>query len=342
MTERACRGGDRQKTRSTNGPRASALALLLMGLGACAPTLPQAVQVSPRGASPLVEVKAYLAPEDAEGPAVVLIPTLGVSSEIFSVPGGGALAQALWGAGYSVYVLHIRWDQAESFPAVAEAVGATWLALTGERAHPRWFAVAHGWGGTALYNVLTPTLPLDGLVGLGAPLAWGGSSRGLQGVLQAPELHGVPEVTWGYMQSHPVVASSALSSSTERMLLSTGLPPELNVALYEKLQVPMRAELLQSVAPLAAAPVPVPEQALNNLRQRPLLPVLLIMGQVDGVAPPHQCDPVPLALERPNITRVYLTRVNGTDIEYNHLDLVLHPEAWSDVSGAILRWLSEQ
>ncbi len=169
-------------------------------------------------------------------------------------------------------------------------------------------AIAHGHGGV---DLLQRGCPLEAVALIAVPLGVGGHSRAFAGALMV----------------------GAWDARSYRALLSVGLPKDLEQTFIERVRRPFVAP------PRDVGPVPRPGPALEALKARPALKVLVIMSAHDGVAPPWTADPAALGLRRENITRVFVDRPNGAAKAWLHLDLVMHPQARTDWEWRLLEWL---
>ena len=129
--------------------RAFVLLLLLLGCSA-------------RPAPKTTDAGVHFPRADALG-VVVLVPGVGTDARVFDLP-GASLARSLWNAGYEVRVLR-------DHHAVAPALRAA------TRAGLPLYAVGLDLGGTAAYLAAPEVPALTGVVGIGAPVAFGGATR---------------------------------------------------------------------------------------------------------------------------------------------------------------------
>lgn len=170
------------------------------------------------------------------------------------------------------------------------------------------YGVGHGFGGTALYRHQVEHGGLSGIVGLSAPLTDFGRTRAAQRLLdRASE----GPVSWIHQTEE--VRDVLLGPSG-----ITALRPGL-------------------VGPFRAAEANV---SFDPRRLSPAIPILAVLGHADGFAPPWQCDPIGVGLVHGGVERLYLGRLHGQQIDYNHLDLLMFADAPSDVFAPVIRWLT--
>lgn len=248
---------------------------------------------------------------------VVLVPGLGTNGLVFDLPGAGGLAPALTRLGYRVVAAEPPADLAAATAAL-DRLAARYPGPT--------IGLGLDLGGTALY----PTARYDALITIGAPIASGGFSPAMRRVLTAP---GAP--TW-----HTFARDTLRGVPLTRVLLTRGLPERIHRPLRREAFTPMPAALRAAwYRPGADRPVPEPLPALDALR-RPR-PTLCVLSPADALAPPWQCDPTAFGLRRDGLTRLYPTRANGFEREYDHLDLAVHPDARRELWPQLFDWLDE-
>lgn len=260
-------------------------------------------------------------PLGATRATVVLVHGLGTRATLWDLPGSGGLAPALAREGYTVVAPDLghldtlaRWRAAlaEVVETLAGPVVALGLDL----------------GGTAIYGV--PGLAAR--IGIGAPIASGGFSAAMRGVLTAP---GAP--SWQALARRTVGGRSIV-----RLVLTDGMPASVHRPLVRDALSPMPLTLRRSwFAPGAGSPVP------TLLPDLPAMgagwgPTLVVAAPGDGLAPPWQCDPRGFGIDWPGLELQAPSRVNGHGREFNHLDLAAHPDARRRVWPSILAWMAER
>ncbi len=273
---------------------------------------------------------------------MVLVHGLGTNAELWDLPGRGGLAPELWRAGFEVYSLD--WSGAAvSLDLLTERIGGALARIRAAAAQRPLFAIGHGIGGTALYEIAAAEPEsVAGLVQLSAPLTFDGRTAAFAALLRAPEHLGAASVTWAQLRDLHLLPSTAADGSFERTLLFSAPLAKVRELFYDHVDAPTSRVLLASLAPLAESEAIRPGGLAARLAKHPALPMLVFVAPGDGLAPPWQCDPAVLDLRRDNIERHYLTRANGTAGEYNHLDLLLHPDASREVFPAVIDWLDER
>lgn len=286
-----------------------------IGLGGCAS--------APIPAPPLVGEPRHRIWNPTATPrgTVLLAAGLGTDSRLWDLPGAGGLAPALARRGLRVVALDLPpGDLAECTAAVTRLAAA----LPGPRPL---IGLGLDLGGTALLGADG----LDGVIALGAPVASGGFSPATRFVLTAP---GAP--SWAELSRHTLGGVPL-----HRLLLSADLPAHVHRPLLRGALAPMPLALRADwYAPGAAQPIPVPLPVLETVR-RPR-PTLLVLAPADALAPPWQCDATAFGVRREGLARVHPTRANGFEREFNHLDLVLHPDAQRRVWPVIFEWIDQQ
>ena len=230
---------------------------------------------------------------------VVLIPGAGTDARVFDLP-GASLEASLRDAGHEVRVL----DGHDRLTAKLRTIDRDF------------YAVGLDLGGTAAY-LAAPDLPrMRGVVGIGAPVAFGGATAALR------HLFRVRPRAWKDAPAKAV-----------RVLLGTGWRSETAEAF------PRAPLSLERWAGLDGGR-PVPQAAaIGALRARRDLDVLVVTAPADGLAPPWMCDPAAFGLDRDNIEVTWVSRANGFSFDYRHLDLLLHPNAPGEIHPLIERWL---
>ncbi len=227
----------------------------------------------------------------AERGVVVLVPGAGTDARVYA-----PLARSLVREGYEVRAL----DDHRDLPRRLTEAARPGLPL---------YAVGLDLGGTALYRAAPDVPALSGVVGVGAPVAFGGASRALRAAI------------------------------AERPRSWSALPERLGRVLVGVQPAAAPLDLSRWAGLDGGRPVPVPV-ALDALARRPDLPVLVVMSPTDALAPPWACDPAAFGVRRRNIERVRVTRGNGFSREYRHLELLLHRAAPGEVFPIIEGWLA--
>lgn len=248
----------------------------------------------------------------------VLVPEVGFDGNVFIGPERRGLARALYDRGFHLVFSRPLTGSAWPPPAVGEALARA------AREYPGLpiVGVGHGLGGTALLAASdAPSTPtLAGLVLMSAPVAFGGESRAVRRLLANPRAKW-PEaelsVLWGELGGHQR-RTWALRTATVR--LPRGL-----------------LQLAGRWGRGRATPT-IPPKLRATLRSN-RTPILVLLAQASGLAPPWRCDPAGLGLRRKHIQRHYLARAHRHELDYNHVDLLLHPDARGDVFPLIEAWL---
>ncbi len=274
---------------------------------------------------------------------VVLVHGLGTRAALWDLPETGRLARRVWRAGYAVYTLDLNFSEApDSLAVTRQNLRHVLQAISRTHREQKLFGIGHDIGGTLLYQILADSnSQLDGLIGVGAQVGFGGYSKAVQALLDAAETKS--ELMWPMLDSVTISKSSPGDVSVSELLLSSSLPEKTRMAFYGKALSRIPSTLLQEISALGKAePVPVLDPVLALHRNQITEPVLAIMAPSDGLAPPWQCDPGSFGLGKESMRAVYLTRANGESMEYNHLDMLLHPVASREVFPLVMDWLEEQ
>ena len=266
----------------------------------------------------------------AARPPIVLVHDIGLSPEIWRV---GGLESTLAEAGYEVHRVDWRPLGDAGLADVARMVGNT------VRDAPRPpVVIGHGLGGTAAAISVADGAEVAGLALIGAPLGFGGSSRALREVFEASARASPRPLDWARLGSR---VGGGNRTPLARRLLTTGMPPTRRRELWLHGLAWLPPRLVAEWRKYdGGRPVPSALPAAAALAELDALPWLVIVGVADGLAPPWQCDPTAFDLDPPALRRVYVTRANGAPIEYNHLDLVAHPDARDDVFSPLVEWLA--
>jgi len=277
--------------------------------------------------------------EDPDG-VVLLVHGLGTNAHVWSLPDGG-LAAELWHEGFTVYSLDFN-GGGECLGATAQSLAEIETSITQVAAalkarHPSLplWGIGFDIGGTTLARAAAREgSALAGVALFGAPLSFGGASRAFLALLETDS------PSFGRVRKR-VPPEFATGSTFEEVLLSRSLSPEKWERFYDTATAPIPPGLAADLLSRANTDVPTRSGIIDGLAGRPSLPVLVIIATADGMAPNWQVDPATFGLRRDNITRRYLTKANGTAVEYNHLDMLLHPEAEDDVWEEVVDWLGE-
>lgn len=315
MTDRtAGRGAPRIDRRTTlRGLGALAAGALSAPLGGCGGGPVHLPGLSTRGPA-----RRIWRPQAANGASVLLVHGLGTRSALWDLPGTGGLAPTLAAAGYTVVAPEL--DPADDWPATLARIAA----LTDGPL----FGVGLDLGGTALYRCPARFV---GRVGIGAPIASGGFSAAVRGVLTAK---GAP--TWRSFERRTVGGQRVI-----RLLLTHGLPAAIHRPLLRSALSPMPAAQRRAWhAPGAGSPIPtlLPDLPPPGAQWGP---TLVVTAPTDGLAPPWQCDPRGFDAQWPDLRVRTASRVNGDGREFNHLDLVLHPDARRRVWPTMIDWMRD-
>lgn len=300
--------------------------------------------------SPWMAVYEY--PRSDPAGVVLLVHGLGTNAHLWDLPGFGGLAPRLWQEGYAVFSVdhssasrrgcpssRAVANQGEGLESLAAHLGSLLIEL-GRRFPGRpLFAIGHDMGGTALYLAAgAKEVPIQGVVGIAAPLSTVQGTRAQAAVLEQARRYQDAGVDWEYL-GHLQPEGFPAHGDLERALLFRSLPPARKAAFYRFATAPLPDALLSSLN--ESGPSPLPTRALlDGLSARPELAVLVLLSPSDGLCPPWQADPATLGLRRTNIQRLYFTRANGHEMEYSHFDLLLHPAAAGDVFPAVLSFLA--
>lgn len=331
--------------------------LILFALTACSglKTIePVAYQVAQSTQSADLEVAGELkTPEHpvlygypAHDPAavVVLVHGLGTNAAIWDLPETAKLARRIWRAGYAVYSVDLNFASVQdSLSKTRERLALALRAIARRHRGKKVFGIGHDIGGTLLYQILyqNKDSALDGLIGLGAQMGFGGYSKAVKKLLAAGKVG--PGVTWPMLDSLDLGQAGGFDLRVSELLLSSSLPEKVRFAFYKNALSRMPSELLSEIQLLGKGhPVPVLDPVLAQAKTAVKAPVLAIMAPSDGLSPPWQCDPKVFGFKQNEIKTVYLTRANGESIEYNHLDLLLHPVASREVFPLVMDWLAKQ
>jgi pimeloyl-ACP methyl ester carboxylesterase len=275
---------------------------------------------------------------------VVLVHGLGTNAAIWDLPETGKLARRIWRAGYAVYSVDLNFVSAQdSLSKTRGHLAHALSAIARRHRGKKIFGIGHDIGGTLLYQILydKKTSALDGLIGLGAQIGFGGYSKAVKKLFEAGQ--GAAAVTWPMLDGLDLAQSQGFDSRVSELLLSSSLPEKVRFAFYETALSRMPASLLNEIQALGKGhPVPILDPVLAGGHSKPNTPVLAIMAPSDGLSPPWQCDPKVFGIEQSGMETVYLTRANGESMEYNHLDMLLHPVASREVFPLVMDWLATQ
>lgn len=331
--------------------------LILFSLVACSglKTIePVAYQVSQSTRSADLEVAGQLkTPEHpvlygypVHDPAavVVLVHGLGTNAAIWDLPETGKLARRIWRAGYAVYSVDLNFVSAQdSLAKTREHLAQALTAIERRHRGKKVFGIGHDIGGTLLYQILFDknSSTLDGLIGLGAQIGFGGYSKAVKKLFEAGQ--GADSVTWPMLDGLDLAQYQGFDLRVSELLLSSSLPEKVRFSFYDKALSRMPASLLREIQALGKGhPVPVLDPVVASGHSKTNVPVLAIMAPSDGLSPPWQCDPKVFGMQQSGMETVYLTRANGESIEYNHLDMLLHPVASREVFPLVMDWLATQ
>ena len=302
---------------------------------------------------PQVVVFGHLPPKKKMRALVVLVHGLGTNARIWHLPGYASLVSLLYNDGFGVFLLDYStssvWgcpgvDRSEnrglSFDSLANELVAVLSILRRQEPDLSFYGVGFDVGGTALYQAVgkTPGL-VEGVVGLAAPLSFGGWNRAMDGLVEQLSSHPNQPLDWQRLKDKTPSGMPAVVF--EQSLLSSQLASDRWQAFYRLAQAPLSGTLVETL-PERAGPVLFSRSLVGRLAEQKALALLVVTSPADGLAPPWQTDPAVFGLRRNNIERHYLTRANGQPIEFGHLDLVLHQAAQKEVYPLIHGWLKKQ
>ncbi|MBT6178395.1 MAG: alpha/beta fold hydrolase [Deltaproteobacteria bacterium] len=331
--------------------------LILLGLMGCSglKTIePVAYQVSTSSLSADLEVAAKLTnpeqpvlygyPVYEPAAVVVLVHGLGTNAAIWDLPHTAKLARRIWRAGYSVYTIDLNFSSAQdSLAQTRKGLRQAIKAIARRHRGKKILGIGHDIGGTLLYQMIyqEKEATLDGLIAMGAPIGFGGYSKAVKKLLLAGQK--VPAVTWPMLDRQDLKQPGGFDIRVSELLLSSSLPEKTRFAFYENALSKMPASLLNEIQTLGKGqPVPVLDPLMAKLSLKNRVPILALMAPSDGLSPPWQCDPKVFGFDQNGIETVYLTRANGESIEYNHLDMLLHPLASREVFPLVMTWLADR
>lgn len=278
---------------------------------------------------------------------IVLVHDRGMSSAIWDHPAGG-LAPYLWGEGHRVVTIEGFGTRNGYQPSaytdeVASVEDALWKRLTLQIAkkYPKssLILLGHGYGGRRIYEQALQLPQVDGAVALNIPLSLGGSSKALKRALSEVRQG---KSKWSILRKLPFVPQHAKAKQLGDLLLSRSISPETWQYFDEMVEAPLHLSgIVHRMKNEISFPVPVENNLVRLIRARWEKPILLLLASHDGWVPPWQCDPAVFGIKKPSMTRQFLTRANGDAMEYNHLDVVSHPQAENDVFPRIADWLEQ-
>lgn len=269
---------------------------------------------------------------------VILAPEMGMDPAAWSPPGGASLPARLQAAGITVLALQpVDVPPENAAHRVRAAIDEIYLGRLGGRGSQHVLGIGHGLGGTLLYHAAADGL-LRGIVTLGSPVALGGASLAQRRLFDAPRHLPPDHLTWRHLGSLRL-PDDARQRSLAHLLLTSGLPSWIHAPFLSRAMVRIPPELLSDLGAQSASPVPVPLPVVERLAARDELRVLAVLAPGNGMWPPWQCDPVSFGIKGPGVERLYVTRAEGFSREYGHLDLLLHPDAWSEVHPRIEAWV---
>lgn len=274
--------------------------------------------------------------------SVVLVHGLGTNAAIWDLPETGRLARRIWRAGYAVYAVDLNFTRgASSLRQAREKLRVVLKAILRKHRQKKVIGVGFDIGGTLLYQILHgESPPLHGVVGMGAQVGFGGYSRALKALFQGSQ---AGALTWPMLDGVTLVNAPNTEGGISELLLSSTLPEKSRFAFYRLGLAGMPRTILTELATLGQGHhVPVLDPVLAGRKTTQELPMLAIMAPGDGLAPPWQCDLGAFGLDHKLSQSVYLTRANGESMEFNHLDLLLHPAAEREVFPLVMDWLAEQ
>ena len=274
---------------------------------------------------------------------VVLVHGLGTRAVVWDLPESGRLARRIWRAGYAVYALDLNFvDGTDSLAKTRKNLRAALLAISRQHRDKKVLGIGHDIGGTLLYQILAESdSSLDGVIGVGAQVGFGGYSKALEALFRAAASQSA--LTWPMLDGVSISRAGPGDVSVSELLLSSSLPEKTRLAFYSKALSRMPSDLLREIGALGhEEPVPVLDPVLAASKEQLAGPILAIMAPSDGLSPPWQCDPSSFGLAKESMRAVYLTRANGESMEYNHLDMLLHPVASREVFPLVMDWLKDQ
>lgn len=274
---------------------------------------------------------------------VVLVHGLGTNAAIWDLPETGRLARRVWRAGYAVYTLDLNFtDGEDSLGATRQHLSDVLTALSRRHRGQKVIGIGHDIGGTLLYQLLYDAQPrLDGVIGIGAQVGFGGYSKALLALFSAAK--SAPSITWPMLDNLELSKALHTDIRVSELLLSSSLSEKARFTFYNQALSRMPSSVLNEIYLLGSKhPVPVLDPLIASTKAQIDLPVLAIMAPSDGLAPPWQCDPKVFGMRQKLTRSVYLTRANGESMEYNHLDMLLHPVASREVFPLVMDWLEEQ
>lgn len=273
--------------------------------------------------APIIETPERLlwAPKHAKA-HVILIAGLGLDRDVWLISGLGASLSRL---GYAIHAI----DPAGITLEARAAALTTYVTQITDRLPV--VLIGHGIGGTIAY-LASRSPRVIGVVGIGAPLAFGGSSRAAKYVFA----QGAGR-TWEDWAKLGMPGPSTTDSVTSR-LLTDGLPSRILDPVVATALRPMGDEL-QALNALDVGPIPRPHVALDAIRGP--LPVLVLTSAGNGLWPSWHCDPAAHGLRRAGITRIHLNLANYHLRRYNHLDLLVHPDAMREVHPLVEAWVKQ-
>lgn len=265
---------------------------------------------------------------NAENPAVVIIGSPGISSQIFDVPAYGGLATFLYADGFDVWV--VDWG---NLPRVAnrkrlsEALGAA-IRYVGEKSNRRLCVIAHSLGGVLAIDV-SARPEIERYVFIAVP-----------GRLAYPL---DPIAAWA---NQPV----AMEPRSLRELLGTeGRPGTrgrlLDALLWSGGVEPLRPDVLETfLLPVGPALLQELQEAIRiggwgsawEARLAALnAPATVLVGQADALAPPWQTYSLYQRLGSVQKRYQYFSRGMGENREYGHLSILVGEGARREVYPVI-------
>ena len=281
----------------------------------------------------------------AAGPraVVVFVHGLGTNAKLWDLPKVGGLARRVWRAGYAVYSVDlVSTGDAQPYEAGKRRLGQLLTILGKRHLGTPLIGVGHDMGGTLLYALGAELgSPLAGVVGIGAPVAFGGYSKAVTQLLDAPSRLDKAALYWAEIDPLSPAHAFANEATLTELLLTTELPRRERQAFFADALRPMTRAWLEELAARGRGhEVPSLHTAFRGERRQ--YPILAIMAPSDGLMPPWLCDWRSFGVMDAQIERIFLTRSNGNAMEYNHLDMVLHPWAQREVYPRVLGWIEAQ